>query len=106
MRGLSLPVRQALYYRARGEEYRPNGTEQWDDVQRPIEYGQLTVNSEGTQVTANEKNAKVREAMRGLDELERWLKDPPEDFYPWYEEDTGGEEPSLSLRSFWDRHLK
>jgi hypothetical protein len=53
----------------------------------------------------NEKNTNVRKAIRALDELGRWLKEPPEEFNGWYEQATGGEEPRLSLRSFWDRHL-
>lgn len=103
---LSGPVREALYYRSRGEDYRPTGDEEWDSVKRPIEYGQLEINSEGTLVTPNGKHAKVQRAIEALDELAKWLKEPPEDFYDWYEQDTGGEEPALSLRSFWDRHLK
>lgn len=102
---LSRPVQEALYYRIRKESYRPTGNEEWDDVKRPLEYGQLEVNSEGTLVTLNEKNTKVRKAIAALDELGSWLDEPPEDFYDWYEQDTGGEEPRLALRSFWDRHL-
>lgn len=102
---LSKPVVEALYYRARGEDYHPNGGEQWDDAQRPLEYGQIELNSDEKGVSPRESNPKVRKAIAALDELAGWLEEPPEDFYEWYEQEAEGEEPDMSLRSFWDRHL-
>lgn len=98
-------VQQALFYRERGEDYRP-GRDGWDNVRDAIEYGQVEVTDDGMAATPNKKNPKVRPAIEALDALSKWLEEPPEDFQEWYEQETGGEEPKLSLRSFWDRHLR
>jgi len=69
-------VREALYYGCRGEDYRPKDRE-WDDVQRPIENGLLTLNSEENGVVANDDDPKVRKAANALDQLEKWLDQAP-----------------------------
>jgi len=97
-------VQQALYYRERGEDFRP-GRDGWDNVRDAIEYGQVELTDEGTAVTPNKKNPKVRKALDALNALSGWLEEPPEDFHDWYAQENGGEEPKISQRGFWDRHL-
>jgi hypothetical protein len=98
-------VCEALYYRERGDDYYPDRREEWDDVKRPVEYGELELTAENKAVSPNNKNPKVRKTIVALDELSSWLEEPPADFHEWYEEESGGEEPKTSLRTFWDRHL-
>lgn len=103
---LPQPVQEALYYRMRGETYHPNGGEEWEDTQHAIEYGLIETNSDETGVTPNEHNSKVHKAVAALDELSTWLSGAPEDFFEWYQQETDGEDPNISLRSFWERHLR
>lgn len=103
---LPFPVAETLYYRARGADYCPNDNDAWAELQRWLEYGMVEMNSEENGVIPNAANQKVRKAMQSLDELARWLEEPPDGFYEWYEEETDGESPDLALRTFWDRHIK
>jgi len=96
-------VGEALYYRARGEDYSPE-RDDWDDARKHVEYGMLEEHERC--FSPREAEPKVRRAVQTLDELSRWLEDPPEEFFEWYEEATGGETPDISLRPFWERHLK
>lgn len=98
-------VRESLYYRERGQDYIPRGQDEWDEVQRPLEYGQLMMNSDDTGVSPNGDDPKVNRAISALDALSKWLEEPPEDFPDWYRGSTGGEKPDTTLRTFWDRHL-
>lgn len=107
LRSLSPPVREALYYRCRNEDYSPKEAEDWDDVKTAIEYGQLRYNAEEDGVTPSDGNPGVRKAMTALDDLGNWLRTAPEEFYAWYTNGPGrGEEPDITLRTFWDRHLR
>lgn len=104
---LPLPrvVIEALYYQFRREEFRPDGREEWDEVRRPIENGQLILNSEETAVIPSDSDVKVRKAIKALDELEEWLVEPPEDFYNWYDATFEGISLDLKLRPFWNKHF-
>jgi hypothetical protein len=99
---LSRPTRFAVYYRVRSELCVP---ENWDDVRLPIEYGELTENSDEGTVSANPANTKVRAALDAVEALNSWLRGTREDFGLWYAGESDGEQPELTLRSFWDRHL-
>jgi len=105
LRPLPRVVEEALYYQIRREEFRPDGREEWEEVKRPIEYGQLILNNEETAVLPSESDIKVRKAMTALDELKEWLVEPPEDFYNWYEATFEGIALDLTLRPFWEKHL-
>lgn len=105
LRPLPSGVCEALYYRARREDYSPSGQEQWDDVKRPIENGQLTMNSENNGVCPCGSDSKVRRAMAALDELEKWLDRPPPDFRDWYRVAFDDANPDIRLRPFWEDHL-
>lgn len=105
LRPLPRVVEEALYYQIRREEFRPDGREEWEEVKRPIEYGQLILNNEETAVFPSESDIKVRKAMTALGELEEWLVEPPEDFYNWYEATFEGTALDLTLRPFWEKHL-
>ena len=105
LRPLPSGVREALYYRARDEDYYPNGQEQWDDVRRPIENGQLTVNDEENGVCPCDSDSKVRKAIAELDELKNWLDEPSSDFCDWYGLAFGDAIPNMRLRPFWEKHL-
>jgi hypothetical protein len=43
--------------------------------------------------------------MTALDELERWLVAPPEDFYECYDATFEGVALDMRLRPFWEKHL-
>jgi RNA processing factor Prp31 len=103
---LPFAVREALYYRARGEEYYPDPPEAWDDVKRAIENGQLKLNSEDTAVIPRESDPGVRKAATALDELEKWLERPPADFPEWYATAFDDARADVRLRPFWEEHLK
>lgn len=105
LRSLPGVVQEALYYQVRGEEYRPDGSEEWDKVTRPIEYGQLILNGEETAVLPSESDLKVQKAITALDELERWLDEPPVDFYEWHDATFEGIALDMRLRPFWEQHL-
>jgi hypothetical protein len=83
----------------------PNGADEWDDAKRCVEHGEIETGSDDRAYKPNGKNRKVRTAMAALEELSKWLEEPPDDFHDWYEEESDGEEPQLSLRTFWKRHL-
>lgn len=107
LRPLPRPVREALYYRARGETYFPKGNEDWDDVQGPIEYGQLELNSDENGVRPKENERNVRQAITALDDLNGFLNATlSRDFIDWYDQEAEGESPDITLRTFWDRHLQ
>jgi hypothetical protein len=100
--GLARPVQEACYYRMRGEDYVPKD---WDEVERPLEYGELAGGSNDHGLRPNEENRKIQSAMVALDKLARWLERSPDEFEEWYDEETDGERPHIKLRGFWDRHL-
>jgi hypothetical protein len=99
------PVCEALYYRARREDYFPNGQEQWDNVKLPIENGQLRLNAEETGVRPDESDPKVEKAAAALDELQNWLERAPSDFSSWYAATYHDARADLQLRPFWKEHL-
>jgi len=104
---LPRPVREVLYYRSRGEAYFPKGNQDWEDVQAPLEYGQLRLNSDENGLHPKETEPKVRRAIEALDELSGWLNATlPQDFHDWYDQETDGEPPDMTLRTFWERHLQ
>lgn len=105
LRPLPRVVEEALYYQTRGEEFCPDGREEWDDVRRSIENGQLILSSEETAVLPCDSDPKVRKAMTALNELERWLDEAPEEFYEWYDATFEGISLDLKLRPFWKKHL-
>ncbi len=105
LRPLPASVREAIYYRTRGEDYHPKGNDQWDDVQRPIESGQLEMNLEKTAVSPVDSDPKVSNALKTIDALERWLEEPSETFSVWYEAEFDGGKPDIRLRPFWETHL-
>jgi hypothetical protein len=87
-----------------GEDYYPKDL---DDVQGPIEYGQLRLNANETGVFPDQKDPKVAKAIEAIDGLARFLGSSlPDEFFAWYGEEAQGERPELRLKSFWDRHLK
>ncbi len=105
LRPLPSVVHEALYYRVRGEEYCPTGQDEWDDVKRPIENGQLTMNSEDNSVHPCNSDSEVRRAMAALDELQNWLEQTPSDFFDWYRAAFDDANPDMQLRPFWEKHL-
>ncbi|HEY5377477.1 MAG TPA: toll/interleukin-1 receptor domain-containing protein [Polyangiaceae bacterium] len=105
LKPLPEPVCEALYYRERRDEYFPEGREAWADVRTQLEYGLLELNSNENGVSPRAANPKVKRAVTALDELFKWLEEPPEDFHEWYEEEADGDTPDITLRAFWDRHL-
>lgn len=96
-------VCEALYYRARGENYFPERDDS-DEIQLHVEYGLLEQHERC--VTPRKKNPKVANAIEALDGLSRWLDSPPEEFFECYEQETGSETPDITLRPFWERHLE
>ena len=73
-------VCEALYYRARGEDYFPEGTGTWNDVKLAIENGQLKMNSEDTGVIPRHSDRRVGKTATALDEPEKWLDLQPGDW--------------------------
>src|SRR6266516_4481374 len=65
-------VKEALYYRSRGEDYDPR--ENWDSVRRLIENGQLALNRDENGVCPRDDDRIVHKAIKALDELEKWLE--------------------------------
>jgi hypothetical protein len=102
---LPKPVCEALYYRARGEDYLPKGQEDWEDVQRPIEDGQLSLNANENGVCPRRSDPKVGKAMIALDDLRNWLEHAPSDFFEWYAATHEDARADLDLRPFWEEHL-
>lgn len=104
---LTLPsgVCEALYYRARKEDYHPIGQEGWDEVKRPIENGQLVMTDEDTAVCPCASDPRVRKAIAELEELENWLEAAPSDFRDWYRMAFDDANPDMQLRPFWEEHL-
>lgn len=98
-------VREALYYRARNEDYCPKGQEQWEDVRRSIENGQLTMNDQENGVYPSNSDSMVRKAITELDELGNWLEEMSRDFQEWYRLEFDDAIPAMRLRPFWERHL-
>lgn len=104
LRTLSPPVVESLYSYMRNEEYRPDRYDM-RDAKRPIEYGEIKHSDYGGLVP-DENNPKVGVAIRALKDLEAFLENPPEEFYEWYHVEEKGEQPDITLRGFWDRHLR
>jgi len=98
-------VQEALYYRARGEDYYPKSHEHWDEVQRPIEEGQLELNAEENGVCPSNSDPRVRKAMDAIDALQEWLDSAPVEFFELYNEEFDGRDPDITLRPFWEEHL-
>lgn len=105
---LLVGVREALYSRARKENYCPRADE-WEDLKRPIETGQLDVvkNDDDTPVGVcpSASDPQVRKAIAALDELQNWLEAPPADFRGWYTSEFDDANPDMGVRLFWDEHL-
>ena len=95
-------VREALYQRARGDDYYP---EEWDDVRSAIEDGQLIENAEETGVRPRDSDPKVGKAIEALDDLANWLENPPSDFDDWYSASFEDSRADLRLRPFWAQHF-
>lgn len=104
LRPVDTAATEALYYRTRGEEYYPREREEWDNVQRSIENGQLAPNADQDGVSVVEDDPKVQKAITAVDSLESFLEDPPSEFLQWYKAKFG-ENAKITLRPFWERHL-
>ena len=102
---LPFAVREALYYRQRGETYYPKNQEEWNDVNLGIENGQLRMNAEDTGVLPRESDPRVGNAVEALDQLGDWLQDPPRDFKKWYEASFHDGRAEMTLRPFWEKHF-
>src|SRR6266496_1983674 len=91
-------VREALYQTVRGDHYYPK--DNWDEVQGPIEYGQLRLNADENGVLPDEKDPKVRKAIEALDGLAGFLGSSlPDEFLAWYRAEANDERPDIGLRS-------
>lgn len=96
-------VQEALYQRARGDNYYPA---QWDDVRDAIENGQLGENAEEDGgVYPRKSDPSVGKAIKALDDLASWLECPPSDFADWYGASFDDPRPDLTLRPFWEQHF-
>jgi hypothetical protein len=103
---LSSIVYESLYHRARDEEHYPKGEEEWDEVRRAVEDGQLRLNADENGVSPRESDPKVGKAAAALDELANWLEHPSSDFSDWYAATFEDKRADLRLRPFWKKHLR
>lgn len=105
LKALPRSVRETLYYRARKQDYVPENPEAWEDVKQGLENGYLQHNLTDSGVRIKEGTGVVNRAMQALDALSDWLSKAPPEFYDWYAEAHDGEEPDMTLRTFWKREL-
>lgn len=97
-------VREALYCKFRGKDFSPS-RDDFEEAERLVEDGDFKVGSDDSSLVLNLKRAQIRKADEAIQELAEWLEEAPMEFFEWYEEEMDEEEPSISLRPFWDRHL-
>ncbi len=107
LKSLARSVREAMYYRSRRDDYYPEDSDAWEDVKRPLEYGELELTDDEKAVAPNSSSSKVHKAMQAVDALAKWLEsdEATEDFASWYDTEYEGEVPDISNRGFWERHL-
>jgi hypothetical protein len=102
MKPIPHPVKEALYYHFRGEDWLPPEGE-WDrSVDDCVERGLLKGADPGLRV--NVEHPKIRPVITALNGLERFVEKASEDFYSSYEEDYK-DELSFKSRGFWDEHV-
>jgi hypothetical protein len=103
MVGLSKPLKEALFFQQRGEEYVPRSSEV-DGVVREQQYLRLKGPSRGGGFVPDENDTEVAKALSALGALRGFLSQPPEDpFDDWHEAEYG-RKPDLDNRGFWERH--
>ena len=105
LRPLPRQVREAFFYRIRGESFVPEDGD-WESVKKAEESGQLKTDPDLDAVEVDDRDRKVEKAMHALDRLDQWLKVASDEFLDWYREENSDERAELRLRPFWDRHFR
>jgi hypothetical protein len=98
---LSRGVEEALFYRARGDDWFPDGN--WDgrlvdDIERNL------LKSRDGIIEVNESHPKIRPVITALWELNEFVTKASPEFYEAYE-DKYQDELSFDSRGFWERHI-
>lgn len=96
----------ALFQRGRGDYYFPQGQDQWDDVHAAEEVQEVVVPQHENYCEPNAEHPRVRDAVKALRDLERFLDDTQDpDFLERFEEEHKYP-ASMGNKDFWKEFLR